>query len=53
MASRTLPDRISSSPSARLSPIPTQLNGRAIVYGSWYWSQAAWAKYSMASFWKP
>ena len=53
MASRTLPDMISSSPSARLSPIPTQLNGRTIVNGSRYWSQAAWAKYSTASFWKP
>ena len=33
--------------------MPTQLNGRTIVYGSWYWSQAALAKYSTASFWKP
>ena len=31
---------ISTSPSARLSPMPTQLNGRTIVYGSPYWSQA-------------
>ena len=53
IASLTLPDRISSSPSARLSPMPTQLNGRTIVYGSWYWSQAARAKYSTASFWNP
>src|SRR5215472_5678304 len=53
MASRTLPDMISSSPSARDSPMPTQLNGRTIVYGSLYWSQAARAKYSTASFWKP
>ena len=35
------------------SPMPTQLNGRTIVYGSSYWSHAAWAKYSTASFWKP
>ena len=33
--------------------MPTQLNGRTIVYGSSYWSQAARAKYSTASFWKP
>ena len=33
--------------------MPTQLNGRTIVYGSSYWSHAAWAKYSTASFWKP
>src|ERR1700722_20014422 len=53
IASLTLPDMISSSPSARDSPMPTQLNGRTIVYGSWYWSQAARAKYSTASFWNP
>ena len=53
MASLTLPDETSTSPSARPSPMPTQLNGRTIVYGSWYWSQAALAKYSTASFWKP
>src|SRR6202020_2464810 len=53
IASFTLPDMISSSPSARDSPMPTQLNGLTIVYGSWYWSQAARAKYSTASFWKP
>ena len=39
--------------SARTSPMPTQLNGRTIVYGSSYWSHAALAKYSTASFWKP
>ena len=44
---------ICSSPSALLSPIPTQLNGRMMVKGSRYWSHAAWAKYSTASFWKP
>ena len=33
--------------------MPTQLKGRTIVYGSWYWSQAALAKYSTASFWNP
>ena len=38
---------------ARRSPIPTQLNGRTIVYGSWNCSQAPAAKYSAASFWKP
>ena len=32
--------------SARVSPMPTQLNGRAIVYGSLYCSYAPWAKYS-------
>ncbi len=53
MASFTLPDRTSTSPRARPSPMPTQLNGRTIVKGSWYWSQAAWAKYSTASFWNP
>src|SRR5919106_6562151 len=53
MASLTLPLGISVSPSARPSPTPTQLNGRTIVYGSWYWSNAARAKYSTASFWKP
>src|SRR4051794_14823555 len=53
IASRTLPDMISVSPCARRSPMPTQLKGRTIVYGSWYWSHAARAKYSTASFWKP
>ena len=43
----------SVSRTARRSPIPTQLNGRRIVYGSWYCSQAPCAKYSDASFWKP
>ena len=33
--------------------MPTQLNGRTIVYGSPYWSHAARAKYSTASFWNP
>ena len=33
--------------------MPTQLNGRTIVYGSWYCSHAPFAKYSDASFWKP
>ena len=33
--------------------MPTQLNGRTIVYGSSYCSQAPFAKYSAASFWKP
>ena len=33
--------------------MPTQLNGRTIVYGSPYCSCAARAKYSTASFWKP
>ena len=42
MASLTLPDRTSVSPSARRSPIPTQLNGRTIVYGSLYCSHAPW-----------
>src|SRR4051812_9380795 len=53
IASLTLPESISTSPSARDSPIPTQLNGRTIVYGSLYWSHAARAKYSTASFWNP
>ena len=44
---------MSVSRSARRSPIPTQLNGRTIVYGSSYCSQAPVAKYSEASFWKP
>src|SRR6476646_2692329 len=52
-ASLTLPDMTSVSLRARRSPIPTQLNGRTIVYGSWYCSQAPFAKYSEASFWKP
>ena len=43
----------SVSRSARRSPIPTQLNGRRIVYGSSYCSQAPFAKNSEASFWKP
>ena len=43
----------SVSRTARRSPIPTQLNGRTIVYGSWYCCQAPLAKYSEASFWKP
>ena len=33
--------------------MPTQLNGRTIVYGRPYWSKAARAKYSTASFWNP
>ena len=33
--------------------MPTQLNGRRIVYGSLYCSQAPFAKYSDASFWNP
>ena len=33
--------------------MPTQLNGRTIVYGSPYCSHAARAKYSTASFWNP
>src|SRR3954471_1040669 len=53
IASFTLPDSTSASPSARPSPTPTQLNGRTIVYGMAYWSNAAWAKYSTASFWNP
>src|ERR1700712_1569340 len=53
IASLTLPDSTSTSVSARCSPTPTQLNGRTIVYGRPYWSQAALAKYSTASFWKP
>ena len=44
---------MSVSRSARRSPMPTQLNGRTIVYGSRYCSQAPLAKYSDASFWKP
>ena len=52
-ASFTLPDMMSVSRRARRSPMPTQLNGRTIVYGSWYCSQAPFAKYSDASFWKP
>ena len=43
----------SVSRSARRSPMPTQLNGRTIVYGSRYCSHAPVAKYSDASFWKP
>src|ERR671933_166491 len=38
MASLTFPDRTSTSPRARPSPTPTQLNGRTIVYGTSYWS---------------
>ena len=52
-ASFTLPLMMSVSRSARRSPMPTQLNGRTIVYGSLYCSQAPLAKYSEASFWKP
>jgi len=48
-----LPLTTSCSPLARISPTPTQLKGRTIVYGSPYWSWAARAKYSTASFWKP
>src|SRR3954452_18604755 len=48
-----LPLVISASPTARTSPMPTQLNGRTIVYGRSYWSHAARAKYSTASFWNP
>src|SRR5699024_5092455 len=53
IASFTLPLSTSTSLCARASPIPTQLNGRTIVYGNSYWSHAARAKYSTASFWKP
>src|ERR1051325_7087526 len=53
IASFTLPESISTSPTARDSPMPTQLKGRRIVYGTPYWSHAARAKYSTASFWKP
>ena len=52
IASFTLPDNISGALSARLSPMPTQLKGRTIVYGSWYCSQAPRAKYSHPRFWK-
>ena len=52
-ASFTFPLITSVSRTARRSPIPTQLNGRRIVYGSRYCSQAPFAKYSEASFWKP
>src|SRR6478609_7203042 len=52
-ASFTFPDMMSVSRRARRSPIPTQLNGRTTVYGSWYCSQAPLAKYSDASFWNP
>ena len=52
-ASFTLPLMTSVSRTARRSPIPTQLNGRRIVYGSLYCSHAPFAKYSEASFWKP
>ena len=44
---------MSVSRRARRSPIPTQLNGRTIVYGRPYCSSAPFAKYSEASFWKP
>ena len=44
---------ISRSLLARFSPMPTQLNGRTMVYGSLYCSNAPFAKYSDASFWKP
>src|SRR5215475_10036897 len=40
-------------PPAAGSPGPTELNGRTIVYGSWYWSHAARAKYSTASLLNP
>ncbi len=50
IASLMLPLGMSLSPSARRSPIPTQLNGRQIVNGSLYCSQAPFAKYSHASF---
>jgi hypothetical protein len=50
---RTLPLGIVLPPRARVSPIPTQLNGRQIVYGSPYCSLAPRAKYSHASFWNP
>src|SRR5436305_14458988 len=52
-ASLTLPLMTSVSRSARRSPMPTQLNGRRIVYGSLYCSHAPCAKYSDASFWNP
>ena len=44
---------MSVSRTARRSPIPTQLNGRTIVYGSPYCCRAPIAKYSDASFWNP
>ena len=53
IASFTLPLMMSESRSARFSPMPTQLNGRRIVYGRPYCSCAPWAKYSDASFWNP
>src|SRR6185436_19400865 len=52
-ASLMLPLMTSVSRRARRSPMPTQLNGRRIVYGSSYCSHAPLAKYSDASFWKP
>src|SRR6266516_3343696 len=52
-ASFTLPDMMFVSRRARRSPIPTQLNGRTIVYGSRNCSHAPLAKYSDASFWNP
>jgi hypothetical protein len=36
MASSTLPLSTSTSDCARISPMPTQLNGRSIVYGNLY-----------------
>src|SRR5579884_3839217 len=53
MAKATLPLVIVLPPTARLSPTPTQLKGRTIVYGNLYCSHAPRAKYSVASFWKP
>ena len=53
MANCTLPLSTSCSPRARLSPMPTQLNGRTMVYGKPYCWWAAMAKYSTANFWNP
>ncbi len=47
------PDRSSLWPTVRSSPTSTQLKGRTMVKGRPYWSWAARAKYSTASFWKP
>src|SRR5215212_8797218 len=52
-ASFTLPDMMSVSRTARRSPMPTQLNGRTIVYGRRNCSHAPAAKYSDANFWNP
>ena len=52
MARLTFPDRISTSPNARRSPMPTQLNGREWCTEA-RTGRARRAKYSTASFWKP